>query len=191
MKNWLAYLLALTCGILLSGVIVLVSRPPRGNPLVLEPIPTPAPVAVHVGGAVSNPGVYELPPGSRVRDAVLAAGGMSDEADQVSVNLAASIKDGERILIPFLRGSSTSTSRQPEGVHLPTSAPSEVSFPLDLNTATTMELESLPGIGPTRAQDIVLYRQEHGPFKTIEDIMGVNGIAFVTFEKIKDLIYVK
>jgi competence protein ComEA len=134
---------------------------------------------VDVAGAIPKPGVYEFPEGSRVKDAVEAAGGFLAEADKSTINLAAPLEDGQRLDIPFLAGT------EPLGA-VPTQ---EVQAELiDINTADVDTLSTLPGIGPTLAQRIVDYRDTYGPFFFIEDLMNVEGISAATFENIKDLI---
>ena len=175
----------LAVGVLLgAGLIFLVSRPRRGQPVILNPPPTPLPLLVHVAGAVAQPGVYTLPPGSRVQDAINSAGGFSDSADRQALNLAALIQDGSRVYVPFLV---TPEHAQPGPARQATPSPH---FPININTATLAELDSLPGIGPVTAQDIIDYRNRHGSFQRIEDIDQVPGIGPATYEKIKDLITV-
>src|SRR6184192_2721047 len=112
------------------------------------PVRTPEPhLVVDVSGAVAHPGVYRLPGGSRVVDALLAAGGMTGEADLAALNKAAPIRDGQRIYVP-----------KPGEMVPPGSATSEAQLKLDLNRATASELESLPGIGPATAARIVRSR---------------------------------
>jgi competence protein ComEA len=154
---------------------------PRPDPTSL-PGPTPAPIRVHVSGAVRQPDVYELPAGCIVKDAVETAGGPTDNADLDGVNLAVELRDQQQVYVP----------RQGETVPMaPSSAGGgDVSGPVNINIATAAELESLPGIGPKTAEAIVKYREANGPFQTIEDIMDVPGIAEGTFEKIKDRITV-
>jgi len=140
------------------------------------------PVIVHICGAVVNPGVYELPPGSRIVDAVDKAGGLSVDADESYVNLAAVPNDGEQIFIPTIEESVImKKTRQETGVS---------SGKVNINTADKALLCTLPGIGDTRAADIIAYRQEHGNFSTIEDIMQVSGIKEGSFQKIKEMIVV-
>lgn len=168
-------------GLVLGGLLWIVARSPRGNSVELLPPPTPAPLVVDVAGAVPRPGVYELPGGSRVNDAVEAAGGFLAEADKSTINLAAPLEDGQRLDIPFLAGT------EPLGA----ARVGEEEIPLDLidiNTADVDTLSTLPGIGPTLAQRIIDYRDTYGPFYYIEDIMNVEGIGPDTFENIKDLI---
>ena len=140
------------------------------------------PVIVHICGAVVNPGVYELPPGSRIVDAVDKAGGLSVDADESYVNLAAVPNDGEQIFIPTIEESVImKQTRQETGVS---------SGKVNINTADKALLCTLPGIGDTRAADIIAYRQEHGNFSAIEDIMQVSGIKEGSFQKIKEMIVV-
>ena len=139
-------------------------------------------VTVHICGAVINPGVYELPPGSRIVDAVDKAGGLSEDADESYVNLAAIPNDGEQIFIPTI-----------EEAVIMKQTPQETgmsSGKVNINTADKTLLCTLPGIGDTRAADIIAYRQEHGNFSAIEDIMQVSGIKEGSFQKIKEMIVV-
>ena len=205
-KTLLAIAFGILCGLLGAGIIFLASRPPRGSAIQLLPPPTPRLWVVQVSGAVVYPGVYELPAGSRVRDAVQAAGGLTSEASISGNNLAAPLEDGKSIVIqantptPKLRPSPTlkptvqivnlpsATVTIPPVELQPTTAASTGS--IDVNTATLEELDRLPDIGPVMAQRIIDYRTANGPFVAIEDIMDVPGIGPVTFEKIKGLITV-
>jgi len=187
MRSWQQIFLGIILGILLSGAILLVSQTPRGAPIVLQ-TRTPKNIIVHVSGAVLKPGVLSLPASSRVIDAVMAAGDFTESALQDAVNLAAPLSDGDKIFIP------SKTSTPPTAENPPSKSPSTVSltqtptFPININRAQAQELEQLPGIGATKAQAIILYRQEHGLFKKTEDIMNVSGIGKVTYDQIKDLI---
>ena len=167
-------------GLVLGGVLWIVARSPRGNSVELLPPPTPAPLVVDVAGAVPRPGVYELPDGSRVKDAVDAAGGFLAEADRAGLNLAAPLEDGQQLQIPFLAGA------EPVGAAR-VDEPAVLDL-IDINMADAETLSTLPGIGPTLAQRIVEYRETWGEFYYIEDIMNVEGIGPSTFENIKDLI---
>jgi len=166
-------------GLVLGGVLWIIARSPRGSSVELLPPPTPTPLIVDVAGAVPRPGVYELPKGSRVKDAVEVAGGFLAEADKANINLAAPLEDGQRLEIPYLEGT------QPLGA-MPTQE-GQVEL-IDINTADANTLSTLPGIGPTLAQRIIDYRDTYGPFYFIEDIMNVQGISATTFENIMDLI---
>jgi len=180
--------LALLLLILLGGALFYL-RWPRPSPIeIIEPTPTlastPAEIGVYVVGAVLNPGVYFLPQGSRVADALEAAGGPTDEADLVRVNLVKRVYDEEQIYVPQL-GEENPPLPPPSG-----SSGGQAGGKININTATTAELETLPGIGPVLGQRIVDYRKANGPFAAIEDIKNVSGIGEGIFEEIKELIFV-
>ena len=143
---------------------------------------------VYVCGAVMEEGVYTLADGSRVCDAVDAAGGFSETAARKAVNLARILTDGEQVYIP--------TEEEAESGSYPESRMTEGSgrqeaADININTATAEELTGLTGIGPSRAADIVAYREKNGPFSKPEDLMKVSGIGEATFRKLKDQICVK
>ncbi len=199
MKNILYVLIGLMAGFVLAAILLIVTRLPGGQPVTLEPPPTQAPIVIQIIGEVVKPGVYTLPDGSRVQDAVDAAGGLLADANSNSVNLAARLDDGQQINIPSQSGSMSASSAP--SVPLATSVPFTVVSTLtptavssaslvNINTATLEQLDALPSIGPVTAQSIVTYRQQHGPFQHIEDIMNVPGIGPVTFGKIQSLITV-
>lgn len=145
-----------------------------------EASPTPYTMRVYVSGAVLHPDVYLLPQDSIVKDAVEAAGGATGEADLERINLALPVSDGLQVHVP----------RQGED-SLPVQPPSRLPAmggKVNINTADAAALESLPGIGPALAQRIIEYRQAHGPFERIEDVMDVSGIGTATFEGMEDLI---
>ena len=144
---------------------------------------------VHVCGEVANPGIYELPAGSRIYEAVKAAGGFTENAAEESVNLASPIEDGVQIRIYSKDEAETlAAGAAPfDGFE----ASGEGKEPVvNLNTATKEELMTLSGIGESRAEDIIRYREENGGFQNIEDIMKVSGIKDAAFQKIKDRITV-
>lgn len=184
MNKWATILFGLVCGLLAAGVILLVSRPPRGEPVKLLPPPTPGPLTIYVTGAVANPGVYTLPLETRVQDALTAAGGTLANADTSTLNLAARLQDGERLFVPQSgQDNPEETSGSPSEVAEPGAAPK-----IDINNATQAELESLPGIGPVMAQEIIADREANGPFGTIEDLDRVSGIGPATLERLAPLI---
>lgn len=152
----------------------------------LLPTPTPAPMRVHVSGAVRQPAVYELAPGSIVQDAVDAAGGPAADADLDCINLALELRDQQQVYVP--RRGEMGPPPPVSGGEPDSGGPAGAL--ININTATTAELETLPRIGPTMAQRIVEYREANGPFATIEDIQDVPGIGPATFEGLKDLIAV-
>ena len=148
-----------------------------------EPTPTAQPLRVYVSGAVRQPDVYTLAPDSIVKDAIEAAGGSTDGADLDRINLASSVADGQHVYV-LTRGEENSPVQPPS--NQPASGGQ-----VNINTADSPALESLPGIGPALAQRVIDYRQEHGPFAQIEDVMDVSGIGPATFEKMQDLITTK
>ncbi len=160
----------------------------------------PGDIMVHVCGAVLCEGVYELPTGSRVIDAVKAAGGFGSDADTSYVNQARVLEDGIKLKIPTVSEvASLSDSTQDDsmiqtddsGITGASESSEESSgSKVNINTADESQLCSISGIGPGRAQKILEYRKEHGKFKTIEDIMNVSGIKEKFFAKIKDYITV-
>lgn len=180
-------------------------------------------ICVHVCGAVKNPGVYELPAGSRVYEAIQAAGGFSENAEESYVNQAQQLPDAVQLVIPTV--DQVAVLEQPDGqadtgtkdegtdraafrigiisrneqddlIRTDVTGGSEEENTADdgkinINTASESQLCDIPGIGAVRASAIAAYRQEHGAFETIEDIMKVNGIKQGTYDKIKDSIKVK
>lgn len=193
MKNALYVLLGVMAGFVLAGVLVFVSRAPAGNAITLQPAPTDAPIAVHVIGAVPRPGLYEFPEGTRIQDAIDAAGGLLAEADSASLNLAALLEDGQQLNIPYALGSepvlnATTLELPTSATEVPTANPN-IDL-ININTATFEELQTLPRIGKATAQKIIDYRTENGPFSNIESILNVSGVGLGTFDEIKDLITV-
>ncbi len=184
MKPWWAIPFGVLCGFLAAGLLLLASRPPRGEPIQLLAPPTPAPLKVYLVGAVADPGLHAIPPGSRVKDAIDAAGGLLPEANLIAINQAAFVEDGDRIYIPVY--SQTQDDVQVGGMPSNTG-----NLLININTASQAELEKLPGIGPVTAEKIIFYRNENGYFATIENILQVPGIGPVTFEGLKTLICVE
>lgn len=131
-------------------------------------------IFVHVAGAVVRPGLYELSDGARVDEAVRKAGGSRPDADLDALNLAAKVKDGDKVLVP---GPPAEGEGQTGG--------SNGSGLLNLNTATATELEELPGIGPALAGRIVAYREQHGGFQKIDDLLDVPGIGPAKLDEIR------
>jgi competence protein ComEA len=182
-------MIAVTAALLL--VVLLLARGPEMAPIEIRPpaptstprpTSTPAPWRVYVTGAVLHPGVVQLSANARVEDAVQAAGGCSSEADLERINLAAQLYDGEHLRVPAV------------GDELPAvvldDKPSGTSQRIDINTATAEELDTLPGVGEVTAAKIIEYRQQHGPFQTVEAIMDVPGIGEAKFDAMRELITV-
>ena len=139
-------------------------------------------VAVHVAGRVRHPGLVRLPAGSRVQDAITAAGGVTSGADLDAINLARKLTDGEQVRVP---GPGDPAPPPPDGA----AGPATPSAPLDLNTATVEQLDTLPGVGEVTAGRIVAYRSVH-PFTTVDELLEVPGIGQRRFEQLKDLVTV-
>lgn len=147
----------------------------------------PAPIVVHVAGAVARPGVYRLAAEARLADAIDAAGGPLADADPDAVNLAAKLTDGERIYLPR-RGESVrplvETGSGDDG------AGGRPAL-LDLNTATADQLEELPGVGPSTASAILDYRKEHGRFRSVDELLEVRGIGPSKFAALRSKVTVR
>jgi competence protein ComEA len=136
-------------------------------------------LVVDVAGAVRRPGLYRLPQGSRIADAIARAGGMSRHAARAAVNLAAPLADGEQVLVPSGTGGAIAAGAS--GAPSPTA-------PVDLNTATVEQLDALPGIGPVTAQKIVDYRTQNGPFTSVDDLDAIPGIGPARIENLRGLV---
>ncbi len=138
-------------------------------------------IFVHVAGAVRRPGVYTLRGGARVADAVQRAGGARRGADLSAVNLAQKLEDGRQVLVPrradVAAAASTGVPRAPGTVPAP---------PIDLNTATLEQLDTLDGVGPATAQKILEYRQDHGGFGSVEELGQVSGIGEKRLAALRD-----
>lgn len=164
----------------------------EGEDSATETAENDAPVVVHVVGAVLHPGVYELRAGSRVVDAVEAAGGALGNAALGSLNLARILSDGEQVYVFTADEVAAGAAPSAPGASGPPGSsgqagPASAGL-VDLNTATVEELDALPGIGPATAQKIVDDREANGPFATPEDLMRVSGIGAAKFEALKDLV---
>ena len=166
-------------------------------------IPTPAPAVVQVVGEVRSPGVYELASDERVFAAIEAAGGMTDTADVVSLNLAAVVEDGSRIFVPSVPPTLEPAVENADAVgergaetpaaSLRDAAPISDQFgdKIDLNAATVEQLKSLPGIGDTRARQIIALRESVGRFSVLEQLLEINGIGEKTLESIRPLVVLR
>lgn len=145
----------------------------------------PEPVLAHICGSVKKPGVYRLEAGNRIYDLIEKAGGLADGAAGEAVNQARIVSDGEKVYIPSQEEVQQNEPWEPE-LEQKDCSPEKI----NINTASKEELLSLPGIGQTKAESILRYRQEHGPFQSIEDITHVEGIKAGVYEKIKDSLMV-
>jgi competence protein ComEA len=142
-------------------------------------------IVVYVAGAVAAPGVYTLSPSARVNDAVIAAGGPATGADLGVVNLAATLKDGERVYVPAV-GEVVRPSIEVAPA-APDTSPAEL---VNINVATADQLDVLPGVGPATAAAIVAHRQQHGPFQSIEQLGDVRGIGAAKLDALRGLVTV-
>lgn len=206
--------------ITIFGGIMVYTRQPDPPPLEIstpEPTPTPTPVVVeivtseptsipkpirvYITGQVNEPDVYFLPVGSIIKDVLEAAGGATEDADLVVVNLAQELQDQQQITIPakaealptppVIKNGLSSTLNNPVREDRSGDDDTSIGEKININTASLEELTTLSGIGPVIGQRIIDYRTEHGNFGTIEQITDVKGIGPATFEKIKDHITVE
>ena len=163
-------------GLLMIGLIMRFVLTPKSVELEVTPpqvtMEKDADIVVHVAGAVRIPGVYTLPARARVFNALEAAGGVLATADQHALNLAEPLYDGRRITVPYL-----GEQREDSG---------ESNGKVNINLASPIELDQLPGIGPTKAAAIVAYREKNGPFKALEDLANVTGIGPNTVETLRE-----
>ena len=148
----------------------------------------PAPLRVHVGGAVAAPGVYDLAEGARVLDAVEAAGGFAEGAARDALNLARAVSDGEQVVVP---SEADIAAQEAASAGAGASAPAgSASGKVNINTASATQLDTLPGVGASTAEKIVADREANGPFKTVEDLKRVSGIGDKKFAALADAICV-
>ncbi|PMC39696.1 competence protein ComE [Bacillus sp. UMB0899] len=144
-------------------------------------------IMIDVKGAVQQPGVYEMPEDARVFEVIQKAGGLSENANELAVNLASSIQDGMVVYIP-LKGE---TNENPFNSQSVVNNEGSARRKVNINSATSEELQTLTGIGPSKAEAIIAYREEQGSFTKIEDLLEVNGIGEKSFEKLSEEITVK
>ena len=189
-RNWLAGVLIVgALGAAVALAVPLVQRPaaPPVQMIAAAPPSVVAELQVHIAGAVVQPGLYALPAGSRVGDAVSLAGA-ADDADLGGLNLAARLADGQRLAVPR-QGEQTTTSTASGGVSR-RQAPSVsvTSGKVNLNTATAAELDALPGIGPSLAARILEHRDRHGPFTDARQLRDAKLLPAATYERLRDLV---
>ena len=142
-------------------------------------------ITVDVKGAVKSPGIYDLPVGSRVHDAVQKAGGLTEEADSKSLNLAQKVSDEALVYVPS-KGEEAASQQAVSGTSPSTSKEKKV----NLNKASLEELKQVKGLGGKRAQDIIDHRETNGKFKSVDELKKVSGIGAKTIEKLKDYVTV-
>jgi competence protein ComEA len=189
-----------TAGVSTQGSVEVIdlNQPPKPEAAPTESTaptePTPsAEVVVHVSGAVKRAGVYRLAPDSRVADAIEQAGGATEHADLDALNLAEPLQDGQKIHVPRKGEASAPTTASVSPPRTPRRAPqaAAVQFPINLNTATAEQLEAIPGIGPVLAQRIIEYRQTHGRFQSVDELLEVRGIGPKRLESMRPYVTVR
>ena len=148
-------------------------------------------IVVHITGEVENEGIIELEKGARISDAIEKAGGTTEEANIADVNLAYSLKDGQKIKIPNINEEDEQIIKEEAVEDIIIEGDNKKEEKININTANQTELETLSGIGPSTALKIINYKKEHGKFNNIEDIKNVPGIGESKFENIKEYICVE
>lgn len=174
--------------VLASGAAIRAGRP--AGPLPVSGPSVPAQISVHVVGEVTWPGMYVLPPGARLQDAILAAHGPTLIADLRRVNLASQLRDGDRVVVPrIIQPTYPFPPARRPGVR-EEAAPSEGerASTVNVNTATAADLERLPGIGPVLARRIVEHREAKGLFRRLDDLLEVQGIGPKLFRRLEPLL---
>ncbi len=166
-----------------SESLVITSEDSKNTDVTSDSKETPAVLYVHVGGSVTNPGLFELPSGSRVNDAIEAAGGFSEDADVDSINLAEAITDGQHLVVSSKQAQSATN----EATQTTTA---QSTGKVNINTASASDLKTLDGVGDATAQKIIDYRQTQGRFTKPEDLKNVSGIGDKKYDAIKDKICV-
>jgi competence protein ComEA len=156
-------------------------------PIVIEDAAATLPVVVEMRGEIEAPGVYELAPGARLQDALAAAGGLTEEADLSTVNLARRLRDGELIVILALPVPGN-TPMLPLPDAGDAAEVEESRARININAATAEELEALPGVGEVIATRIVTYREQNGPFRSVDDLIHVEGIADRAIDDMRELV---
>jgi competence protein ComEA len=182
-RRALAYVLALLAVLTLAGRVAFKGDhdAPAAVPASLSAAPAPVRrVVVHVVGEVVHPGLYKLPDGSRVDDAITRAGGPKPKAALELVNLAAPVADGQQVVVP--------SKRQAVQAAAGGTAGAAAGGRVHLNSATLEQLDTLPGIGPVTAQKILDYRTEHGAFGSVDELDAVPGIGPARLDELRDLV---
>jgi competence protein ComEA len=188
MKTWRLILYGILIGLIASGGIILISQPARGFPIELLPLPSPTATAiprpsatpasnqVQIKGEVHQPGVYKVPKDTRLGELINLSGGLTDLADELRINVVILVNDGDYFYIPAIGEPIPDTARN-SPVNINADLSPNIIFPIDINQASLEEFESLPGIGPTKAAEIIAYRDLHGVFNEVNDLLKVPGIG--------------
>jgi competence protein ComEA len=188
-RRALAYVLALLAVLTLAGRLAFRNESGGGSPASAARAnvrATPAPartLLVHVVGQISKPGLYTLPDGSRVNDAIEKAGGPKPRAALELVNLAAPVADGQQVIVPSKREAAQAAAGGSAGGAL-----GGFGGKIHLNSATLEQLDELPGVGPVTAQKILDYREAHGSFGSVDELDAVPGIGPARLAELRDLV---
>lgn len=201
MKDLRLLLYGILIGLLATGAILLISQPGRGVPIALSPAPsatqtslpkptaTTSPIQVQVGGEVNNPGIYFVENYTRLGDLITLAGGLTHQADHNRINLVLLLRDGDYIYMPAANEIIPETARNAPGNSY-LGNENEFDYPLNLNQASQEALESLPGIGPAKAVDILTYRDSIGSFSSVDELLNVIGIGPTILETLRDYLVI-
>jgi competence protein ComEA len=193
-RVWAAIVSGSLVGLLVFAIAIL-WRGGKGETIILQvqPVDDPNVVRVYVGGEVMTPGLYTLPRGSRVAEAIEAAGGASAVGDIAGFGMAAVIEDADQIIVPARRAFATPADIRPisgaAGIAT-AAAPSAGTSTININTATAAELDALPGIGPAISARIIEHRELNGPFRTIDELEVISGISERMVNEMRHLISV-
>ena len=202
MTNLRYLLLGVLIGLLATGAILLISQPERGTPIILQPAPTltkttlpkstatESPIQVQIEGKIAAPGIYAMVKSTRLGDLIDTAGGLTQQADVERVNRAALLHDGDYFFIPTIDEPIPETARNaPLNAYMGDAVVFD--YPLDLNKASQEALESLPGIGPVKAADILEYREQVGTISSLEELLNIEGIGTKTLESLKEFLFIE
>jgi len=191
LKQWVSVVVLVSAVMLGTGMIMgknlAETKVVPSEQVVIEDSGEPIYITSYVVGAVNKPDVYELPINSIVKDAIEKAGGPTEDADLVAINLARKVQDGEEIIVPAKQVFLSDSNDPGNSV---STVDTNTNGKININTASAKELEALPGIGEVKSNAIVQYRKDYGLFRDIRDIINVSGIGEKTFENIKDLIVI-
>lgn len=200
MKQFQQIVFGVLVGLLASGLILLIAKPENGDPITLIPAPTPTatsrplptkttiPIIVQIEGEVIQPGLYSMPQYSRLGDLIVMAGGLTTNANEKLVNLALLLRDSDYIFIPA-EGQEIPEIARNSQINFVEGQESFFQYPININEATQEALESLPGIGPTKAASIIEYRQKIGEFKNLDELLEISGIGPATLESLRDYLF--
>jgi competence protein ComEA len=197
MKHLYQITIGILIGLCAAGLILIVSKPSSGEPITLIPAPTATetsqpkptqtetPLYVQIKGEINRPGIYSLPNDARLEDLVSKAGGVTAEADNNRINLALILHDGDYIFIPAEGQEIPEVARNAPDNSVKDQG-NNINYPININDANQDELESLPGIGPAKAADIIAYREMIGSFSSLEDLLEISGIGTATLESLRE-----